>query len=750
MPVPNQEWLILITILSPLAGSLAAFKLGALKEFWRDMAAAVAAFVAFFASLLLFAEVIRSGPVTYQIDWFMMLGLDFNLSPTGGFLLLLSSFIWFLAVVFSWTYMEHEHSRSRYYFSLLLTEVGCLGVFLAGNLFTLFLFFELMSVVSYLLVVHKESGEALDAGRSYLYLGIGGGLSLLLGIILLHAYLGTTEIASNMELMHGQDIPVYLVAALMITGFGIKAGMIPLHIWLPRAHPVAPSPASALLSGIMIKTGAYGILLTTNLLFAAPADNLINSETRFLGFVLIWVAITTMFLAAFMALFQSNIKRILAYSSISQMGYILMGIGCAAYMGGEGMMGFSGSLYHIFNHAFFKAGMFMMVGAVYARTHHLEISRLGGMKKQFPFTAAAFVVAACGIAGVPLFNGYASKTLLHHAIEDAYYYGGHASLYYAEIVFTVTSALTVCYIFKLIRGVFWGAPRQDYGDIKPETVSEKLVLGTMASVIVLVGLMPHQVLNSLIIPLSGGFAFQADNVAYLADINLWVPYDLWNIVQALAAGLLLYYIMYRTRLFEARLPGWLSVDYLVFRPGIKAVLYLYEATGASLEKLLDRVLTGTPAVLEKVTRSVGETEEKVPEVVWEPALEAGNRYYTESLGAVDGTVDKIFTRGDKPGLYLSQQLAGFDRITLPRAGRVIGKAAARTRDGVHSGLLCIINAFGSVVASIRRKAFIALIKADYDPRGDRFFEMINPFNYNFDLIVVWLVLLMLFILFFVF
>lgn len=715
------EYLILGIILIPLIGSLISLYIGTYKEFWRDIAAAAFAFGAFFLSLLLFLQTLHE-PVTLNVDWFMMLGLDFNVTPAGAFLALISSFIWFLATVFSWTYMEHEHSRNRYYYFLLLTEAGCLGVFLAGNLFTLFLFFEVMSIASYLLVVHKEKQEALDAGRNYLYLGVAGGLSLLLGIFILHGYLGTTEIASLPEIMERSEVAGYIAAALMIIGFGVKAGMVPIHIWLPKAHPVAPSPASALLSGIMIKTGAFGILLVTNMIFASPVEGHMYDYTRTMGFILIWIAMITMFSAAFMALFQSNVKRTLAFSSISQMGYILMGIGCAAYMGSEGMMGFTGSLYHILNHAFFKAGMFMMVGAVYSRTKKLDLSELGGLRKEFPYTAIAFAIAACGIAGIPLFNGYASKTLLHHAIEDSFYYGGHVSLYYAEIIFSITSALTVCYIFKITRGVFFGERNEYFKGIGGETFSEKIVLITFAAAILIVGIIPHEVLRNIIVPLSNTFTFEAENVQYLAHIELWVPYDLWNVAQAVMIGLVLYLIMNKTRLFEASFPHWLSIEYLIYIPVTRGILYLIKMGGTILDTIFDySIVYGSQAVL---------------------------RVIKFSGGLIDGLVDTTVVYGSRPGMRISEEAAEFDKNGLPGIGASIMNAAVKTFDVIYELWLKIVNYYTQVIRKTTRKVFFALIKADYDTKGDPFYQTINPFNYNFDLFIVWLVLLLLFLLIF--
>jgi len=369
-------WIVLI----PLLGSfLVYWSIGAGEAVRNAVAIAITA-VCFMLSVYLFV-LVQSGDVVYRMPFFLDIGLNFRVDMLGALFTLFSSFIWLLATIFSWTYMDHEHSRNRYYYFLTLTLSGCLGVFLMEDFLGLLLFFELMSLASYVLVIHAESDEAMAAGRNYLYLSIIAGLAILSGIFLLYTNAGTITIAPLLENMEFSPGLRYLIAALFIGGFGVKAGMVPLHIWLPQAHPVAPSPASALLSGIMIKTGAYGIIRIVTMVFTPEAGgSSLWADTALLGYIVIWFGIATMFIAAFIALFQTNAKRILAYSSISQMGYILMGIGCAAYLGYElGAMGFAGTTYHVMNHAFFKAGMFMMIGAVYARTHELELSKLGGL-----------------------------------------------------------------------------------------------------------------------------------------------------------------------------------------------------------------------------------------------------------------------------------------------------------------------------------------------------------------------------------
>jgi hydrogenase-4 component B len=377
--------------------------LGRFREDLRDFVATGTALTAFMLTLALYPDVSR-GTVVFNLPGFIGLGLNFRVDFLGFVFAALASFIWFLATFYSSEYMRHEQARTRYYVFLLFSLGGCLGVFLTADFFSLFLFFEAMTLFSYALVVHNQSDEAMAAGRNYLYMGIFGGLCLLSAMIILFTRTGSLDIMPNLEAAGTLGVLRYLLAVLFFIGFGIKAGAVPLHIWLPQAHPVAPTPASALLSGIMIKTGAYGIIRVFNLLLT-PNDghSSLWAITGEFGYWIIWIGIVTMSVAAVLALSQTHAKRVLAYSSVSQMGYILMGIGAAAYLGYEGAMGFAGLSYHILNHAFFKAGMFLMVGAVYLRTHDLNYEKLGGLWRSFPVTALAFLVAGAAISGFPRF-----------------------------------------------------------------------------------------------------------------------------------------------------------------------------------------------------------------------------------------------------------------------------------------------------------------------------------------------------------
>ena len=601
----------------PLVGSLLIILASRVSDKLRDVCAVLTALVTFFIVFSMY-PLVQNGVVQYEFANFMQISIYFRVDFFGFVFAALMSSIWFLAVLYSTAYMEHGRAKNRYYVFLLSTLGHCLGVVLAGDLFSLFLFFELMTFSSYVLVIHEETRDAMAAGAVTLYLGVIGGLCLLMGIILLYFGVGTMDIVPLYDQIAHSSMNPYLVVSLFIVGFGIKAGMVPLHIWLPKAHPVAPAPASALLSGLMIKAGAYGIFRVVGMIFtpaefseiAVPSIVSVN-----FGYGIIWMGILTMFVGAFMALLSTGAKKILAYSSVSQMGYILLGIGTAAYLGFKGPMGFAGALYHIINHAFFKAGLFMMVGSIYMITHNLEITQVRGMAKKVPFIAVTFLIGFAGIGGIPGFNGYASKTILHHAIVDAAKLHGSIPLQVAEKIFVLTSAMTLCYFAKLFRGLFL--------DDVPEKYDKKIyrftwpvyaVLGIFGAAITGIGLFPHFLLNRLVIPAMAGFTYDPYKIGYLGHLNVWAWTDIREMVIVVVLAVVLFLVMNRYSMMEWKAPKWLSVEALFYRPSFHFILHTCCNFSTKFDQAINTAYMKSGTVSSKLCTYVNMFDESINEV----------------------------------------------------------------------------------------------------------------------------------------
>jgi len=654
----------LLAALLPMFGAFLIALLGK-KPLARDIVAAV--IVAGSLGLLIaLYPLLRSGAVfsSYPIP-IVGLALNFRVDGAGFVFAVLISFIWLLATIFCRAYMAHGHAQTRFYSLLVFTLGGCIGVVTAGDFLTLFVFFELMTFSSYVLVIHEQDPESMKAGDLFIRLGVAGGLVLLFAVILMQYHLGHTEIRPLLPDIATSGMNQKLVIAMFVIGFGVKAGMVPLHIWLPRAHPVAPAPASALLSGIMIKVGAYGILRVLVEVFSAPGPVASGSDHVFFasaasssGYVLIWMGVLTMFFGAFLALQQSMAKKTLAYSSVSQMGYILLAIGSAAFLGTDGAMGFVGALYHIINHAFFKAGLFIMVGAIYIHTHELDINRIRGMARVFPLLTVTFVVAAAGIAGVPGFNGYASKTLVHHAIVKAYHYSHLPSLFWAEKIFVLTSALTICYFIKLFRGLFLGPTTEAFANKGyKQHITARIIPALFAAIILLIGLFPQLLYQALVSPAMSGFAFDPYNVGkYITGLSFFTWPDIRAMLIVFALTAVIYpvgnyiglfrllrpaastpvpdlshasveptparrpgwlFSLLRSRPLLARvgqrglpgLPAWLGVEALVYQPvarvGFRICSFMHTYLDAGVNYAL---FTGTANLFHRLIRGIGNLE----------------------------------------------------------------------------------------------------------------------------------------------
>lgn len=560
--------LLLLTIIS---GPVVAKVGKRISEHARD----VLLLLIYAASLLMIAAMfpqVQAEQPSTTIPGVMGYGLHFRIDMLSWIMLIVSSSLWFIVGMYARDYMPIEHHRDRFYIFFMLTYAGVLGTVMASDILTLFLFFELMTFASYLLVAHKETADSIVAGSRYIFMGIAGGLTILLGIVLMQFHTAHLDFALLAQDLRAAGPVQYVIAALLIMGFGLKAGMLPLHIWLPRAHPVAPTPASALLSGLLIKTGTYGILRVATSFFmpafeiASGRDDVLWALSHNEGTVLIWIGIITMAVGVFMAIQQSEMKKMLAYHSISQMGYIIMGIGVASYLGYIGAMGFAGSVFHTLNHALFKSLLFMVVGVIYLNTGQTDMYKLGGLWRRMPVTALICLVAALGITGMPGFNGFASKSILHHAIDEAWHYG-HYSFRSAEMMFTIVSAGTVGSFIKLYYYVFLRKPvgtgELYVGHVGSGTMQIAMSISTV--LIILIGLFPGVVMTTVIIPATRTFNYDPAFIdTYLVGIEFFNREDLWNTMVAFLLGGLLFATGVRFGLFHLNLFGWLSTDRSIY------------------------------------------------------------------------------------------------------------------------------------------------------------------------------------------
>ena len=437
--------LILLLILFPMAAAPVLFALEGRQSAARRWAPGVCAAAEAVLSLLLIFL-----PGTLTVPNLLVGGLHF--APDGFQVCygLLSSLLWLGAVLFSRDYFRKAQAHLGSYWAFLFLTLGAVqGLFLSADFMTGFCFFEMLSLCSFPWVMHERNEGAIRAGCTYLAVSVIGGLILFLGLLLLRQAAGTLVYAGLPGALAGTSPKALRTASLCILlGFGAKAGMFPLHVWLPKAHPVAPAPASALLSGMLTKAGVFGILIT--------GQYVLRDDGSF-GLLVLSLGLITMALGAVMALFSVQLKHTLACSSMSQIGFILTGISAAMLCrsGGDGhgaSMALSGAALHMVNHSLLKLSLFLSAGAVAMNVHDLELSRIRGWGRRRHLLKAVFLIASLGISGVPGFCGYLSKTLLHEGLSEAIHASGIPG--WTEWVFLASGGLTLAYMTKLFVCVF--------------------------------------------------------------------------------------------------------------------------------------------------------------------------------------------------------------------------------------------------------------------------------------------------------
>lgn len=472
-------------------------------------------------------------------------GLSFKLNSLSCLFILVASTAWFLAGLFSLPYLEWSHAASHgihhdavttsspsphpsspalFYVAFLLSFLFTTGVFASGDYLTLFLFFELLTLSSYLLVRYEGTPEAERAGTLYLYMSLAGGLLVLGGILLVSWHSGSFSFSSLRSL---RDAAKLTALVLLSAGFGVKAGLPGLNVWLPEAHPVAPSPASAVLSGVMIKVGAYGIILTFSALGEFPWRREAFLALAFLGVCDIWWG-------GLRALREDNLKRILAFSSVSQMGYILVAIGAggafshsthAGMVSAAGVLGraveevsttgsagfalaMSGALYHIIGHSIFKACLFLVAGAALLFRGSISLKDLPGVARSSPWVSLGTITAALAVTGFPGLTGFASKTLIHEALLEAVHESpaGLSAAVLLEKGFLWGSYLTALYFGRVLIHLhtFSKEPSDPAKlDRHPAPVVFAVVFTAYSLLLLFTGVSPGHVLNLVVTPAAG-------------------------------------------------------------------------------------------------------------------------------------------------------------------------------------------------------------------------------------------------------
>lgn len=394
--------LLLGALATPFIGLLGE-RLGVrrLREIWVALVSSSA-----LLGVYLLFEQLRARP-----DGILLITLWGQPPPSGGclevdalslFMVWSVAFLGLLVAIYSFSYMERRGRLNEYYTLLLFMMAGMIGVAMAGDFFTLFVFWEMMCLSSYVLVAFmKERWAPLEAAFKYLLMSATAGAFLLLSMSFIYGMTGTLNFAQLSAGLRGAPPTPWLMIlfSCLIVGFGVKSAIVPLHTWLPDAHPEAPSPISAMLSGIVIETGLYGLTRVLYLIFTPD----------FFHIPLSALAVLTMTMANIWALLQGDIKRLLAYSSIAQMGYMLIGVASGT------SYGLMGTFLHVFNHSLMKGLAFLASGSIVHEAETRDIERLRGVGRMMPISTLTLFISLLGLGGIPSTNGFVSKFILFNS-----------------------------------------------------------------------------------------------------------------------------------------------------------------------------------------------------------------------------------------------------------------------------------------------------------------------------------------------
>jgi len=451
----------------------AAFLTPIISRFWKQWADWITVLSSGFLMLLsLYMIRLADQTIIYNAGgWQPVDGIPIGITMVADgltvIMLLIVNVIGFLVTIYSINYMNHYTEKGKFYTLFLLMMTGLNGVVISGDLFNLFVFLEITAIASYALVAYGVGAEELEASFKYQVLGGTASAVILLGIAIFYQLTGTLNLADAARVFaeRGMSPSVLFVAVLFLAGFSLKAALMPFHAWLPDAHPSAPAPISAMLSGVVIKV--LGVYTLIRLFFNVFDINAIPAvRTVFLS-----LGTLSMLAGAYLALGQKDFKRMLAYSSISQIGYVVFAFGLGT------RLGYLGGLLHLMNHAAFKSLLFLNSGAVVYQTDNRDMEQMGGLARSMPVTGITSLTGAFSISGIPPLAGFWSKIIIVYAAVQA-------GQYVLAGLAIVASIVTLAYYLKMQRLVFFGELARAYEKIREVPVlmcAAMIILAVMSA-----------------------------------------------------------------------------------------------------------------------------------------------------------------------------------------------------------------------------------------------------------------------------
>lgn len=442
----------ILIIIIPLISAILTPLLGKIHRSISWYITLFATFLSFLISISLLNTVMHVGKISYWLGgWEPPWGIEYVIDYLNAFVLIVVSFIAFIVSIYSKKSVEKEIGGNKiapFYAIYLLFIAGLMGIIITGDVFNLYVFIEISALAGYTMVAMGKKRTALIASYNYLILGTIAATFILLGIGYLYMVTGTLNMADlrvRLPMLYDSNV-VRTAFAFFTLGLSLKLALFPLHIWLPNVYTYSPSVVSAIMAATSTKVGAYVLLRIMFTVFTVKFDLQAIPITK----ILLFLSALAIIAGSILAIAQTNIKRMLAYSSVGQIGYIVLGAALA------NRTAMTGGLLHILNHALMKGTLFLVVGAVVYKTDIEDISDLRGMGKKMPFTMAAFTIAALSMIGTPLTVGFVSKWYLAIGALKAH-------MWYFIPVILISSLLTAIYFWRIVEKIYFGYVEDEPG-----------------------------------------------------------------------------------------------------------------------------------------------------------------------------------------------------------------------------------------------------------------------------------------------
>jgi len=445
----NATHLPILQIIVPLIAAPVTVILRRAGAAW--LLATVTTWVAFAISLTLMAHVLNDGPIVYSIGgWAAPWGIEYRIDKIGALVLVIVSAIGSVVMPYARLSVGKEIPEDRtylFYALYLLCLTGLLGIAITGDVFNLFVFLEISSLSSYVLISLGRDRRALTAAYRYLIMGTIGATFYIIGVGLMYMATGTLNMTDLESLMPSviDQRTIYAALAFLTVGISLKLALFPLHLWLPNAYAYAPSVVTAFLASTATKVAVYVLI---RIIFTVFGVTHILEILPSVQDLLMAFSLAGIFAASAVAIYQNNVKRLLAYSSVAQIGYIILGISMLS------TLGLAGGIIHLFNHALTKCALFLAMGCVAYRTGGSDLSDMRGLGRRMPWTMAAFVVGGLSLIGVPLTVGFVSKWYLVSAALEQ-------DLWPIAGLIVIGSLLAVIYIWRVIETAYFNPVPDD-------------------------------------------------------------------------------------------------------------------------------------------------------------------------------------------------------------------------------------------------------------------------------------------------